>query len=44
MMDFHTGDRKTYPGMAALMKSIDEADIKAVAAYLAGLTTPGHPG
>lgn len=44
MTDFHTGDRKTYLGMVALMKSIDEADIKALGAYLAGLKIPGHPG
>lgn len=44
MTDFHTGDRKTYVGMVALMKSIDEADIKALGAYLAGLKIPGHPG
>ena len=44
MTDFHTGDRKTYPGMVALMKSIDEADIKSLAAYLAGFKIPGHPG
>ncbi len=44
MTDFHKGDRTTYPGMVALMKSIDEADIKSLAAYLAGLTMPGRPG
>lgn len=44
MTDFHTGDRKTYVGMVALMKSIDEADIKALGAYLAGLKIPDHPG
>jgi len=43
MSDFHTGDRKTYLGMVALMKSIDEADIKALGAYLAGAKIPGHP-
>jgi cytochrome c553 len=43
MTDFHTGDRKTYIGMVALMKSIDESDIKALGAYLAGLKIPGHP-
>lgn len=42
MTDFHTGDRKTYLGMVALMKSIDEADIKALGAYLAAVTLPGH--
>lgn len=44
MTDFHTGARKTYPGMVALMKSIDEADIKSLATYLAGFKIPGHPG
>ncbi|CAA2139028.1 c-type cytochrome [Hyphomicrobium sp. ghe19] len=42
MTDFHTGDRKTYLGMVALMKSIDEADIKALGAYLAALQLPAH--
>jgi len=44
MTDFHKGERTTYPGMVALMKSIDETDIKSLAAYLAGLKIPGHAG
>lgn len=43
MTDFHKGDRTTYPGMVALMKSIDEADIKSLASYLAGLKIPADP-
>ncbi len=37
MTDFHTGERNNYPGMVALMKSLDESQLKPVAAYLAGL-------
>jgi cytochrome c553 len=43
MTDFHTGERNTYPGMVALMKSIDEGEIKSLATYLAGLKLPAHP-
>ncbi|MBN9291056.1 MAG: cytochrome C [Hyphomicrobium denitrificans] len=43
MTDFHTGERNTYPGMVALMKSIDEGEIKSLATYLAGLKLPEHP-
>ncbi|MBS0232190.1 MAG: cytochrome C [Proteobacteria bacterium] len=37
MTDFHTGERNNYPGMVALMKSLDESQLKPVATYLAGL-------
>lgn len=40
MTDFHTGDRKTYIGMVALMKSVDAEHIKSLGAYLAGLQIP----
>lgn len=37
MTDFHTGERNNYPGMVALMKVLNEDQLKPVAAYLAGL-------
>ncbi len=37
MTDFHTGERNNYTGMVALMKAVNEDDLKPVAAYLAGL-------
>ncbi len=37
MLDFRTGKRGNNPGMSDLMKSISEADIAAIAEYLAGL-------
>ncbi|WP_045836123.1 c-type cytochrome [Hyphomicrobium sp. 99] len=43
MTNFHTGERTNYIGMSVLMKSLDDAELKAVATYLAGLQIPGHP-
>jgi len=43
MTAFHTGERTNYIGMTVLMKSVDEAALKPVAAYLASLQIPGHP-
>lgn len=37
MTDFHTGARNNFPAMMALMKSLDEDQLKPLAAYLAGL-------
>jgi cytochrome c553 len=37
MRDFRDGKRANNPGMSDLMKSISEADIDAIAEYLAGL-------
>lgn len=38
MTDFHTGARSNFPAMMALMKSLDENQLKPLAAYLAGLS------
>lgn len=35
MTDFRDGKRTNYPGMTALLKAVDEQDLKPVAAYLA---------
>jgi cytochrome c553 len=43
MTDFRTGERANYIGMTVLMKSVDEAALKPVAAYLASLQITGHP-
>lgn len=43
MTDFHTGERMNYIGMHVLMKSVDEAALKPVAAYLASLQIAAHP-
>jgi cytochrome c553 len=40
MTDFHSGTRTTYPGMVALMKAVNEPDIKPLATYLASLKIP----
>ena len=37
MMDFRTGARGNNPGMTDLMKVTPEADLVALATYLAGL-------
>jgi cytochrome c553 len=37
MTDFRTGERKTYIGMTALLKSVHEEALKPLAAYLASL-------
>ena len=37
MMDFRTGSRGNNPGMSELMRATSEDDLKALAAYLAGL-------
>jgi len=44
MTDFHSSTRTTYPGMVALMKAVNETDIKALAAYLASLKLPERSG
>ncbi|HET6388253.1 c-type cytochrome [Hyphomicrobium sp.] len=43
MTDFHTGERRNYIGMVVLMKSLDEAQLKPVANYLASLRYNGRP-
>jgi cytochrome c553 len=43
MNDFRTGNRKTYIGMTALLKSVHEEALKPVAAYLASLKVPASP-
>jgi cytochrome c553 len=42
MNDFRNGDRKTYIGMTALMKSVHEEALKPVAEYLASLKVPAQ--
>jgi cytochrome c553 len=42
MNDFRNGDRKTYIGMTALMKSVHEEALKPVAEYLASLKVPAR--
>jgi cytochrome c553 len=42
MTDFHTGDRSNFLAMEALMKSLNDDELKPVAAYLAGLA-PDEP-
>ena len=37
MTDFHTGERANFPAMSALMKSLNEDQLKPLAAYLASL-------
>lgn len=43
MTAFHTGERTNYIGMTVLMKSVDEAALKPLAAYLASLQIAAHP-
>lgn len=43
MTEFHTGARNNYIVMTVLMKSLDEAQLKPVANYLAGLKYTGRP-
>lgn len=43
MTEFHTGERRNYIGMTALMKSLNEAQLKPVAIYLASLKYTGRP-
>ena len=43
MTDFRNGDRKTYMGMTALMRAVDESALKPVAAYLASLKIASPP-
>lgn len=43
MADFRNGDRKTYMGMTALMRAVDESTLKPVAAYLASLKIASPP-
>ncbi|RUP11025.1 c-type cytochrome [Hyphomicrobium sp.] len=43
MTDFHKGERTNYIGMTVLMKSVDEAALKPVAAYLSSLQIAAHP-
>jgi cytochrome c553 len=38
MTDFHTGERSNYAAMEALMKSLNEDEMKPIATYLAGLS------
>ncbi len=38
MTDFHTGDRANFQAMSALMKSLDEDQLKPISTYLAGLS------
>ena len=43
MADFRNGDRKTYMGMTALIRAVDESALKPVAAYLASLKIASPP-
>jgi cytochrome c553 len=41
MTDFHTGERANFAAMEALMKSLNDDELKPVATYLSGLPSDG---